>query len=94
MKKDFENLINLPLLIKRKLFGLRDFEAAYIIARLVRKKKKILVVGCTWGRDYHFLSSFGKEVINFDLGIQEVPNLVVGIFQIKLLLKMENLMLL
>lgn len=64
--------------IKKRLLGLRDFEGAYIIARLLGDKKKILNIGCLWGRDHFFLNSLGKEVKNFDLGEQNVPNLVVG----------------
>jgi SAM-dependent methyltransferase len=64
--------------VKKKLFGLRDFEGAYIISKLLGNKKKILNIGCLWGREYFFLSSVGKEVTNIDLGAQDVPSLVVG----------------
>jgi len=78
MQKNIANLKKLNKKVKKILFGFRDFEGAYIINNLVGDKKKILVVGCTWGRDYHFMTSMGRDVTNLDLGKQDVPNVVVG----------------
>jgi SAM-dependent methyltransferase len=63
---------------KRKFLGLRDFEAAYIINKLLDNKKRILNVGCTWGREYFFLTSQGHECFNLDLGKRNLPNLFIG----------------
>jgi len=63
---------------KKKLLGLRDFEGAYLISRLVGDGEKILNIGCLWGRDYYFLDCLGKDVTNLDLGQQNVPNLIIG----------------
>jgi len=75
---DIEIIKNMEEEYKKKLLGLRDFEGAYIISKLVGEKEKILNIGCLWGRDYYFLSSLGKKVTNLDLGEQGVPNLVIG----------------
>jgi len=78
MEKIIKGINKLNEIVKRKLLGLREFEAADINSRLIGDKKKILNVGCLWGRDYYFLNLLGKEVINFDLGDQKLPNMVIG----------------
>lgn len=78
MNIELNKIRKLEPVTRKKLLGLRDFEGSYIIARLVNDKSKILNVGCLWGRDYFFLDSLGKEIVNLDLGKQNVPNLVVG----------------
>ncbi len=90
MKIDIEKIDKLEREVKKKLLGLRDFEGAYIISRLVGNKKKILIVGCLWGRDYHFLNALGKEIVNLDLGKQNVPNLVIGDITKKQIFKNET----
>lgn len=88
MNLDLKKIEEIPANVKKKLFGLRDFEGAYIISKLIKDKKKILNIGCLWGRDYYFLSSgLNKNVVNLDLGKQEVPNLVIGDITKKTLFK-------
>jgi len=69
--------IKIPKEIERKIRGFKEFEASRIIGYLVGDKKKILNIGCFWGRDYYYLSSKGKEVINIDLENQNLPNMTI-----------------
>ena len=64
--------------ISWRLLGIREWEAASIISKFVGNKKKVLNVGCLYGREGFFLGALGRQVTNLDLGKQGVPNMVVG----------------
>ncbi|MBA7507788.1 hypothetical protein ES706_06509 [subsurface metagenome] len=63
--------------LKSKMFDIREYEASYIIGKLVGGKSEILNVGCSWGRDNFYLKSIGKEVFNVDKAKQKIENFVL-----------------
>ena len=77
-EKISKNIQLLDKKLQERILAFREFEASYINAQLIGDKKKILNIGCLWGRDYYFLKCLGKEIYNFDLGDQKLPNMNIG----------------
>jgi len=77
-EKISKNIQLLDKKLQERILAFREFEASYINAKLIGDKKKVLNIGCLWGRDYYFLKCLGKEVYNFDLGDQKLPNMNIG----------------
>lgn len=59
-------------------YDVREFEASRFVGELIGEDRdRVLNAGCSWGRDFFYLRSRGKSVVNLDIAPQRhLPDVV------------------
>lgn len=69
----------IPNRVQRAYNNLSGFESAAAVRELLGDAKRVLLIGDGGGRDYFYLSHFGKDVVVLDIAPQPViPRLLLG----------------